>query len=74
MVGYLTSRLSVYQKLAALSPNDAVTQYSLAQAAQDADSLKVAVNAYKKFLKLAPSDSLAPTARAEIKALKAAGG
>ena len=74
VIGYLSSRLTVYQQLVALSPNDAVTQYELAQAAQDADSLKVAVNAYEKFLKLAPSDSLAPTARAEIKALKAAGG
>lgn len=74
VIEYLTQRLGVYQKLAALSPDDAVTQYSLAQAAQDADSLKVAVKAYERFLKLAPSDSLAPTARQEITALKAAGG
>jgi tetratricopeptide (TPR) repeat protein len=74
VIGYLSSRLTVYQQLAALSPNDAVTQYSLAQAAQDAGNSKVALAAYAKFLKLAPNDSLAPTARQQIAALKAAAG
>ena len=74
VIGYLTQRLGVYQKLAALSPDDAVTQYSLGEAAQDAGSSAVAIKAYQKFLKLAPGDSLAPTARQEIKALKTSSG
>jgi tetratricopeptide (TPR) repeat protein len=74
VIEYLNSRVGVYQKLAALNPDSAVTQYSLAQAAQSAGNLKLAVRAYQTFLKLAPADSLAPTARQEITALKAAGG
>ncbi len=73
VLGYLESRLTVYQKLAALSPSSAVTQYELAQAAQDAGSAKVALAAYEKFVKLAPNDSLAATARQQITQLKASG-
>lgn len=73
-ISYLSSRVTVYQKLTALDPGNAVNQYSLAQAAQDAGNSSVAIAAYKKFLKLAPDDSLAPTARQEIAALKASGG
>jgi hypothetical protein len=73
-ITYLSSRVSVYQKLTALDPGDAVNQYSLAQAAQEAGNSAVAIAAYKKFLKLAPDDSLAPTARQEIAALKSATG
>jgi tetratricopeptide (TPR) repeat protein len=71
IIGYLTSRVGVYQKLAGLNPDDAYTQYSLAQAAQDAGNAPVAIKAYEKFLKLAPNDSLAPTARSAITQLKA---
>jgi tetratricopeptide (TPR) repeat protein len=71
VITYLSDREQVYEKLAKLTPNDATTQYSLAQAAQDASDFKTAIAGYQKFLKLAPSDSLAPTARSAIKQLKA---
>jgi tetratricopeptide (TPR) repeat protein len=71
---YLTSRVSVYQKLTKLDPGNAVNQYSLAQAAQEAGNSKVAISAYRTFVKLAPDDSLAPTARQQIAALKSSGG
>ena len=74
VVTYLSDRVTVYQKLAKLSPDDAVTQYSLGEAAVDAGNSAVAIKAYQTFLKLAPDDSLAPTARQEIKSLKTSGG
>jgi tetratricopeptide (TPR) repeat protein len=70
VIGYLNQRLDVYKKLIALNPKDAVTQYSLAQAAQDAGDLSTAVKAYKAFLKLAPADSQAATARQTLKQLE----
>lgn len=70
----LEDRLNVYQKLVNQNPAVAVNQYSLAQAAQDAGNNKVAIKAYQTFLKLAPSDSLAPTARQEIATLKSSSG
>ena len=74
VISYLSDRVTVYQKLVALSPDDAVNQYSLGEAAVDAGNSAVAIKAYKAFLKLAPNDSLAPTARQEIASLKTAGG
>ena len=70
VISFLSQREQVYQKLAKLLPNDATTQYSLAQAAQAAQDYKTAIAGYKAFLKLAPSDSQAPTARAAIKQLQ----
>jgi tetratricopeptide (TPR) repeat protein len=71
VITYLSEREGVYKKLAALSPNDAITQYSLAAAASDASDTKTAIAAYKAFLRLAPSDSQAPAARAALKRLEA---
>jgi len=71
VLNFLSEREQIYEKLAKLSPNDATTQYSLAQAAQDANDYKTAIAGYKAFLKLAPGDSLAPTARSAIKQLQA---
>jgi tetratricopeptide (TPR) repeat protein len=68
--GYLTDRVTVYKKLATLSPKDAVTQYSLAQAASDANDTTTEIAAYKAFLKLAPDDSQAPFARVTLKQLE----
>ena len=68
---YLSERLDVWKKLGKLNPDDATTQLSLAQAASDAGQAAVAVTAYKKFLALAPTDSQAPTARQQLKALEA---
>jgi tetratricopeptide (TPR) repeat protein len=71
VISYLDQREGVYKKLAKLSPEDAITQYSLALAATDAGDTKAAIGAYQAFLKLAPSDSQAPAARAALKQLEA---
>ena len=71
LLGYLSQRLDTYKKLAALSPKDATTQFELAQAAQDSGDAQTAVTALKRFLKLAPGDSLAPTAKKILKQLEA---
>jgi tetratricopeptide (TPR) repeat protein len=65
----LSSWENTYKKIGKLQPNDASTQLSLAEAAQQAADTKTEIAAYKRFLKLAPNDSEAPAAR---KALKAA--
>ena len=67
---YLTQRVDVYKKLAAINPQDATTQLSLATAAIDASDTASAIAAYKAFLKLAPNDSQAPTARKTLKQLE----
>jgi tetratricopeptide (TPR) repeat protein len=75
VLSYLSQRATIDKKVAKLLPNDATTQLELAQAASDAGDTATAIAAYKAFLKLAPSDSSAPTARAALKALqKQAGG
>jgi DNA-binding SARP family transcriptional activator len=71
VLNYLSQREDAYKKLAKLTPSDATNQYSLAQAAEDAQDAKTAITAYKAFLKLAPSDSQAPAARTAIKQLQA---
>jgi tetratricopeptide (TPR) repeat protein len=63
--------VGVYQKLAELKPEDATTQYRLAQVAQSAGKNAEAIAAYTAFLKLAPNDSLAPTAKRALKQLTA---
>jgi tetratricopeptide (TPR) repeat protein len=67
---YLSDRESVYKKLAKLTPKDSNTQYELGQAAQDTGDSKTAIAAYKAFLKLAPDDPLAGTARKALKQLQ----
>ncbi|HZT17222.1 MAG TPA: hypothetical protein VFA19_14890 [Gaiellaceae bacterium] len=62
---------STYRRLAKLDPNDASTQVQLGQSAQAANDTKTAIAAYERFLKLAPSDPLAPQVRAVLKQLKA---
>jgi Flp pilus assembly protein TadD len=62
---------SVYQKLSKLNPNDATTQIQLGQAAQAAGDTKVAIAAYKDFLKLAPTDPLAPQVKQALQQLQA---
>ena len=59
-----------YQKLAALTPNDATIQIQLGQAAQSAGDTAAAIAAYKAFLKLAPTDPLAPQVKQALKALQ----
>jgi Flp pilus assembly protein TadD len=62
---------SVYQKLSKLNPNDATTQIQLGQAAQAAGDTKVAIAAYEDFLKLAPTDPLAPQVKQALTQLQA---
>jgi tetratricopeptide (TPR) repeat protein len=59
-----------YQKLAALTPKDATIQIQLGQAAQSAGDTAAAIAAYKQFLKLAPTDPLAPQVKQALKALQ----
>jgi tetratricopeptide (TPR) repeat protein len=61
---------SAYQKLAALNPSDATTQIQLGQAAQSAGDTETAIAAYNAFLKLAPTDPLAPQVKQALKTLK----
>ncbi len=63
--------VGVYKKLTVLHPKDATNQYRLAQVAQAAGDTSEAITAYKTFLKLAPDDSLAPTAKNALKQLTA---
>ena len=60
----------VYKKLVALNPSDATTQIQLGQAAQAAGDTKAAIAAFNAFLKLAPTDPLAPQVKQALKSLK----
>ena len=62
---------TAYEKLAALTPDDATLQIQLGQAAQTAGDTATAITAYKRFLKLAPTDPLAPQVKQVIKSLAA---
>jgi tetratricopeptide (TPR) repeat protein len=62
-----------YQKIVALNPNDATSQIQLGQAAQAAGDTPTAIAAFAKFLKLAPTDPLAPQVRAALKQLRTTG-
>jgi predicted TPR repeat methyltransferase len=71
LIQFETDAVGAYKQLAKLNPKDSITQYRLAQVAQGAGDTTVAVSAYEKFLKLAPDDPLAPTAKKALKQLKA---
>jgi tetratricopeptide (TPR) repeat protein len=60
---------AAYKKLVALQPNDATTQIQLGQAAQAANDTATAIAAYTTFLKLAPTDPLAPQVKSVLKTL-----
>lgn len=60
---------ATFKKLAALTPSDASIQIQLGQAAQAANDTTTAIAAYKKFLKLAPTDPLAPQVRSVLQQL-----
>lgn len=63
--------VGAYKKLAKLSPKDAPTQLRLAQVAQAAGDAATATAGYEAFLRLAPDDPLAPSAKKALKQLKA---
>jgi len=71
MLTYGTDAVGTYKQLAKLNPKDAITQLRLAQVAQQANDLPTAITAYERFLKLAPEDPSAPTARKALKQLQA---
>jgi tetratricopeptide (TPR) repeat protein len=71
VIEYESDAVGTYQQLGKLNPKDAVTQLRLAQVATGAGNTKVAIAAYERFLKLAPDDPTAPTARQALKQLKA---
>jgi len=62
---------AVYQRLIKLDPTDATRQIQLAEAAQNAGNTAVAIAAYRRFLKLAPDDPLAPAVKAQLQQLTA---
>jgi cytochrome c-type biogenesis protein CcmH/NrfG len=64
-----TKAEDAYKKLAVLSPEDATLQIQLGQASQTAGDTATALAAYRKFLKLAPSDPLAPQVKRVVKSL-----
>lgn len=61
-----------FKKLAVLTPNDASVQIQLGQAAEAANDTATAIAAFKKFLKLAPSDPLVPQVKSVLKQLQPA--
>jgi tetratricopeptide (TPR) repeat protein len=67
----LSEREATWKKVAKLSPKDASTQLSLAQAAQDASDTKTAIAGYKAYLRLAPADSGVAAAKKALKQLEA---
>lgn len=62
--------LVVLKNLAKLSPNDSSALLRYAQAAEGANQPKVALAAYRQFVKQFPDDALVPDARARIRALE----
>jgi DNA-binding SARP family transcriptional activator len=62
---------AVYKQLIKLNPTDATNQFQLAQSAEVAGDNATAIKAYNTFLKLAPNDALASTAKTQLKQLKA---
>ena len=61
-----------FKKLAVLTPADASVQIQLGQAAEAANDTATAIAAFKKFLKLAPTDPLAPQVKSVLKQLEPA--
>jgi tetratricopeptide (TPR) repeat protein len=69
-LGLLSSKAeSAYARLVKVAPTNATYQYQYAQIAQGLGHKAIAIKAYKTFLKLAPHDAAAPTARQQLKVL-----
>lgn len=68
--------VSTYRRISALQPNDPNVQLELAQAAQQAGDARTAIDAYEKFLELAPDDPSAAIVKQQLAQLRqqAAGG
>ena len=69
-LGLFSSRAeSAYKRLVKVAPGNATYQFQYAAIAQSLGHNAIAKKAYQTFLKLAPHDSLAPTARQQLKVL-----
>ena len=66
---YSSDAIATYKKVAKLNPNDATTQLRLAQVAQQFGDTATTKAALTKFVKLAPDDPYAATARKTLKQL-----
>jgi regulator of sirC expression with transglutaminase-like and TPR domain len=65
-----SKELAAYQNLVRADPSDPTLQVQLAQAAQTLGDTKTAIAAYKRFLKLAPTDPLASAVKQQLKQLQ----
>jgi tetratricopeptide (TPR) repeat protein len=65
----LQNAVSAYQKVAALTPNDPNVQAELGSNALQAGNTAVAIQAFTRYLKLAPDSSDAPLIRRQLKLL-----
>jgi tetratricopeptide (TPR) repeat protein len=63
--------VSVYRAITKASPTDPSGWFQLAQAAEASGDTRTAIQAYERFLKLAPDDPNASAVRQRIKQLKA---
>ena len=62
---------TVYERIVVLHPDDAAAQRGLGDAALYANDTTTSIEAYKRFLELAPDDPEAPTIRQQLKQLEA---
>jgi hypothetical protein len=68
----LNRTLRDYQHAAKIRPRNAVFQEELATAAENAGSLKVAINAWQNYLKVTPTSPIRSQVEAQIKRLRKA--
>jgi Flp pilus assembly protein TadD len=66
--------VATYRRLAAATPNDASVQLELAQAAEQAGDAQAAIEAYERFLELAPQDPNAAIVQQQLERLRASSG
>jgi len=65
----LSNAITAYKRVAALSPNDPNVQRELASNALQAGDSTTAIQAFRRYLKLAPDSSDAPLVRSQLKQL-----
>jgi len=66
--------VDMYRRIADASPRDPGVQLELAQAAEGANDAATAIQAYERFLRLAPDDPTAPEVRRILRDLRQRGG
>jgi tetratricopeptide (TPR) repeat protein len=65
-----TKAVDTYRRLTRAQPRDPNVQLELAQAAQNAGDIQTAIDAYDRFLELAPQDPTAPDVRRILRQLR----